>query len=272
MESYILLQNNFYPSSKLLTHHIKALLEKLHISIANTQSLMLDDKFLPFIAPVDYYAPLVRLLDNAYKDEKKVLVYDSQSLLVITKLLKNLYENVDFREEISKSCACSIDILNLENSFVFAPEVLFDKIKNAEIKHRRWEGFKCAFIIDRELEERVLELQLISRIENVTGLKILPFFKNSYAYLLQSNLELAYKMGAMDYYEMVDCGVDFILNANLGNFELMDQHTKALQNASGRDTAEVPLLFVPQVVLALFMDANAESLKFSTHKIQPQML
>lgn len=270
MESYILLHNNFYKHCKPLISSVKKLLEKIHIPIVRTESLALDEKFLPFITPVEYFKPLILLLDKAQQDGHKVLVCDSQSLLVITRLLKNLYENTELREELAKACA--IDILNLENSFVFAPEVLVDRIPLDAIKHRRWEGFKCAFIIDRELEERIGELQILPRIESFTGLKILPFFKESYAYLLQSNPKLAYKMGAMDYYEMVDCGVDFIITANLGNFELMDKHIKDLQDVSGRDTAEIPLLFMPQVILALFMDSNAESLEFNAHKIKPQML
>ncbi|MCI5968705.1 hypothetical protein [Helicobacter sp.] len=270
MESYILLHNHFYKSSKLLMDNAKKLLDKLHISVVRTESLALDDKFLPFVATIEYFKPLIVLLDKAHQEGCKVLVCDSQSFLVIKRLLKNLYENTEFREELAKYCA--IDILNLENTFIFAPEVLMDKISPDAIKHRRWEGFKCAFIVDRGLEEKFKESQLFARIESITGLKLLPFFKESYAYLLQSNPALAYKMGAMDYYEMVDCGVDFIMAENLGNFELMDKHIKDLQDISGRDTAEIPLLFMPQVILALFSDANAESLGFHAHKIKPQML
>lgn len=138
MESYILLHNNFYKHCKPLISSVKKLLEKIHIPIVRTESLALDEKFLPFITPVEYFKPLILLLDKAQQDGHKVLVCDSQSLLVITRLLKNLYENTELREELAKACA--IDILNLENSFVFAPEVLVDRIPLDAIKHRRWEG------------------------------------------------------------------------------------------------------------------------------------
>lgn len=272
MESCILLHNNFYKSSEILMDGTLKLLEKLHISVVRTESIALDDKFLPFISPVVYFSSLIKLLEGAYKEGQKVFVCDSKSLSVIRMLLKKLYKDIGFREEISKKCECNIDILNLEDSFVFAPEVFLDKIGTTEIKRKRWEGFRCAFIIDRELEGRVKELRLLPNIESVTGLKIFPFFKDDYAYLLQSNPELSFKMGAMDYYEMVDCGVDFIMSANIGNFELMDKNTRKLQDISGRDIAEIPLLFIPQVILALFMDTNAKSLSFNAHKIQPQML
>ncbi|TLD85047.1 hypothetical protein LS70_000340 [Helicobacter sp. MIT 11-5569] len=272
MESCILLHNHLYQSSEILIDNIKKLLDKLHISIVRTESLTLDDKFLPFIEPISYFKPIITLLHKAHEEGQRVLICDTQSLLVVAKLLKKLYENSEFREAMNEACACNIDILNLENSFVFAPEIVFDAIKVAEIKQRRWESFKCAFVFDRELEEYIKESQILLRAESITGLKILPFFKNSYAYLLQSNPELAYKMAAMDYYEMVDCGIDFIITPNIGNFELMDKHTKALQDISGRDTAEIPLLFVPQVILALFMDTKAEFLGFDSHKIRPQML
>lgn len=271
MQTYMLLQNHFYQSSELLRDIITKLLEKLHISIIQTKSLALDDKFLPFIDPIAYFKPLVELLNHAYEANNKLLVCDSKSLLILKRFLNHLCSNTDFKAELSKNCG-QIDILKLEESFVFAPEVLLDTIRIDTIKQGRWEGFRCAFICDRELEEHVISLQILPRIESLTGLKILPFFKESYAYLLQSNPDLAFKMGAKDYYEMVDSGVDFIISANLDNFELMDRHTKEIKQSSGRDSADVPLLFMPQVILALFEDVNAQLLGFHSHRIPPKML
>lgn len=272
MEACIVLHNCLYSSSEILIQNLTTLLNKLNVSIALTKKIALDNKFLPCVNPTAYYKSLIKVLKSAQIEEQKLLVCDSQSLFEIMRLFKILYENTEFREVMNKVCGESIDILGLENTFVFAPEVIFGALKPSTLKKGRWSGFKCAFILDRELQSYVKESQIIPQIESLTGLKILPFFKESYAYLLQTNPQLAYKMGGMDYYEMVDSGVDFILTPNIGNFELMDRHIKNLQDSMGRDTAEIPLLFIPQVILALFDDANAESLKFSAHKIIPKML
>ena len=270
--SCIVLHNCLYPSSEILMQNLKTLLDKLNISVASTQKIALENKFLPCVNPIAYYQSLIKILKTAQRDEQRLLVCDSQSLLEITRLFKIFYENAEFREAMQKACGENIDMLELENTFAFAPEVILGALKPAMLNKGRWNGFKCAFILDRELQDYIKESQIIPQIESLTGLKILPFFKESYAYLLQTNPQLAYKMGGMDYYEMMDCGVDFIMSANIGNFELMDRQIRNLQNALGRDTAEIPLLFIPQVILALFSDASTESLKFGAHTIKPKML
>lgn len=270
MESYIILHNHFYPSSDFLIRHTQSLCNKIGVKVAGIKQIILEDRFLPFINPISYYSSLVMSLDAIFKNQQKLLVCDTQSLLVLINLFQKLYKHSDFKEAVSQACN-GVDLSRLEDCFVFAPELFLGSMDIAGIKRGRWEGFTCAIIFDRELEHRVKESQILLRIESITGLKILPFFKESYAYLLQSYPKLAYKMGAMDYYEMVDCGVDCIVVSNVGNFELMDRQTKALRNVAGRDIAEIPLLFFPQVLLALFSDANAESLGFSAHNIKPQM-
>lgn len=272
MGSFVLLHNNFYPkSANILMQNIKTLLEKLQIPFEKSQNITLEGKFLPFINRVEYYKKLFLLFLKAQEENHKILVCDSQSLLEIMRFFANFYEETELREVLLKECETEIDILSLENSFIFAPEVILNALKTYNFK-RRWEGFKCAFFVDRELEKIVVESQMISTLEERTGLKILPFFKESYAYLLQTNPSLAYSMGATDYYEMVDGGVDFILTPNIGNFELMDRCAEKLRNTKGRDDLEIPLLFIPQVILALFDETTSSILHFGEHIISPKML
>lgn len=270
MESLILLHNNLYPkSSYILMQNIQELLQKLQVPVEKSYNLTLEEKFLPFMERVKYYKKLFLLFLEA--ENHKILVCDSQSLLEIGRFFQTLYEETELREILLKECGAEVDILSLENRFIFAPEIIFNALKTFNFK-RRWEGFRCAFLIDRKLEKLVIESQIIPTLEDITGLKILPFFKESYAYLLQTNPQLAYKMGGMDYYEMMDSGVDFILTPNIGNFELMDRHIKNLQDSMGRDTAEIPLLFIPQVILALFNEMTKDTLRFGEHIILPRML
>lgn len=202
MESFILLHNNLYPkSSHLLISNFKVLLEKLQIPIEKTQTLALEGKFLPFIERVKYYQKLFLLLLEAQETNHKILLCDSQSLLEIKRFLKALYEETELRESLIKECGVEIDILSLENCFVFAPEIMLNALKDSHLKSKCWQGFKCALILDRELETWAIESQIIVGLEEITGLKIMPFFKESYVYLMQVNQILAYKMGAADYYE-----------------------------------------------------------------------
>ncbi len=273
MESFILLRNDLYPkSSQILMQNFKNVLEKLQIPVEKSQAIILEQKFLPFMERLKYYKKLLILLLEAQAENHKILLCDSQSLLEITRFLRVLYEETELREALIKECNQDIDILGLENSFVFAPEIALNALKSCHFKPKRWQGFQCALIMDRELEKWFIESKILASLEDITGLKILPFFKESYAYLLQVNPQLAYKMGATDYYEMVDSGVDFILTLNIGNFELMDRNAMKLKDASGRDDLEIPLLFLPQVILALFEDTTREILCFRQHILSPKML
>ncbi|MDD6055501.1 MAG: hypothetical protein PUB96_03005 [Helicobacteraceae bacterium] len=273
MESYILLHNNFYQKhSGILLQNTKNLLEKLQIPFSGVEKVALEDKFLPNICPLDFYGGILKILLNAKKENKKILICDSQSLLIFSNFFKKLYVDVEFKDGFKKTLGDDgLNLLELEDSYVALFEVVFSALSRADFKKQRWRGFSCALMIDRWLESK-FKNGLMLELASVSGLRILPFFKESYGYLLESNENLAYKMGALDYYEMVDCGVDFIATPNLANFALMDGCAKKLQNAAGRDDLEVPLLTLPQVILALFESSSAESLGFNLHAITPKML
>ena len=58
----------------------------------------------------------------------------------------------------------------------------------------------------------------------------------------------------------------------VGNFELLDRNAHENKRASGRDDLEIPLLFIPQIFLALFEEFGASDLLFDQHIIAPKML
>lgn len=273
MESYILLHNNFYnKESEILLTNTKNLLHTLQIPFANIQKIALEEKFLPFINPLEFYTSLLKILLQAQENKQKILLCDSQSIFVIKEFIDKLYKDLDFRTSLKNKFEVEIDILTLENCFTFLPEILYLALEKTDFIRQRWSGFRCAFLLDSALQSSCKEIRFLEQLENLSGLRILPFFKESYGYLLHNNAELGYKMGAMDYYEMVDCGIDFIVTLNIANFTLLDTHAKNIQRVSGRDDLETPILFLPQILLALFKDTNAKSLLFNAHKITPRML
>lgn len=271
MDSFVILHNDFYPtSSTILLQNLKNLLKKNCINDCQIQQLSLGNK-LSFLMEERFYYKVLKALITIQKEDKQTLICDSQSLIVIIKLIKKLYEEQEFKEELTHFLKEEIDILALEGSIKFIPEIVLETFKKDD-NFRSWKGFKAAFIIDRELESFVKEIQFLEKLENILELKILPFYKDSYDYLLKINPTLAYKMASNDYYEMADCGVDFIMTANIGNFEIFDRHSKMIQKTAGRDDLEIPLLFLPQVFLSTFRDSNATNLLFKEHNISPKML
>lgn len=271
MDSFVILHNDFYPtSSTILLQNLKNFLSKICINDYQTQQLPLGNK-LSFLIGERFYSKILKTLIQIQKEDKQTLICDSQSLIVIVKLIKKLYEEQAFKEALTHSLKEEIDILALERSIKFIPEIVLESFKRDD-NPRSWKGFKAAFIIDRELEGFVKQIQFLEKLESILELKILPFYKESYDYLLKINPTLAYKMASSDYYEMVDCGVDFIMTANIGNFEIFDRYSKMIQKTAGRDDLEIPLLFLPQVFLSTFRDSNPTTLLFKEHNIPPKML
>ncbi len=267
----MILHNNFYPtSSEILLQNLKNLLKKICINDYQIQQLPLGNKFSSLMGE-KFYCQILKTLMKTQQEDKQVLICDSQSLLAIIKLIKKLYEEQEFKEKLSYLLKEEIDILVLEKSIKFIPEIILESFRKDD-NFRSWKGFKSAFIIDRELENFVREIQFLEKLESLLGLKILPFYKESYDYLLKTNPTLAYKMASDDYYEMVDCGIDFIITTNIGNFEIFDKHSKMIQKIAGRDDLEIPLLFLPQVFLSTFRDSDASNLLFKEHNILPKML
>lgn len=271
MDKLILWHNHFYnQSASILKENVKKLFEKLQIPIAEIWEIACENRLLPLVNEVEYYGKILQALNNAKKQKMKLLVCDSQSLLAIKRVFEKYFMHSNFKEEVNKKIG-EVDILELEDAFVFAPEIVLQAFVRDNQK-RTWEGFKCAFLLDRELESMVKETYIVEKFENLLGAKIYPFYKDSYDYLLHINKDMAYKMGGKDYYEMVDCGVDFIMTPNIGNFELLDGHSKKIKKSAGRDDLEVPILYIPQVFLALFKECNAQDLMFFKHNISPKML
>lgn len=273
MESYILLKNSYYKEdSEILFANIKNLLNELNIDYKGEKSIVVDEKFLPFFYGSTYYLDFLATYLSIIDEGNIPIFCDSQMILSFKKMLFKLQNDGEFREEMSKKLNREVNILELEKYFTLLPQILLESLAKSDKLVRKWSGFTCAFVLDRELEQLVLDLHLADRFQAITGVKLRLFFKESYDYLLHTNKNLAFKMASRDYYEIVDSGVDFITTPNLGMFHIFDGYSKDLQKSAGRDDLEIPVLLIPQVILAMFEDMDFKKLLFFKHKITPKML
>ncbi|MCH5322580.1 MAG: hypothetical protein J1E31_03240 [Helicobacter sp.] len=274
MEKFVLLHNNFYTkSSNVLTKTSKTLLEMLEIRIDSTKQILVESKFLPFIEEgIPYYSKLFKAFLEILETDKIPLCCDSQTLLAYQNLLALLQENADFREKIIKDSKENINLFELDKTLTFLPQLIFERLDKTKIINQRWSSFKCGLIVDRELERFLKDWWIVEKLERVSGLRVQTFFKESYAYLLNHNANLAYKMASKDYYEITDCGVDFIATFNIEDFHLFDEQSLKIKKASGRDDLEVPILFLPQIILLLLENTKTHTLCFNEHQITPKMI
>ena len=271
MESFILLRNDYRKvSAEILFKNLKTLFFELGLDYQE-KSIKVENKFSPFFDN-SYYLELLKAFLSIVEEGNKPVFCDSQSILAYKNLFLKLQNDGEFREAIFKALKKEIDILECEQKFVFLPEIVLEALGKTNKIARKWEGFTCAFVVDRELEQLAKDLHLSDRFSVLTGLKVRLFFKESYDYLLTCDKDLAFKMASNDYYEMVDSGVDFITTPNLGEFYLLDSFHKAIKKSAGRDDAGIPVLLIPQVILATFVGMDAKKLAFDKHNITPKML
>lgn len=256
-------------SANILYANFENLIKEIFDKEFPVQKIQIEDNISPFLN-TKYYKELLRALLQIKNEGFTPLIADTQTLLAYERIFKKLFKDGELKKSFEEDLGTQLDLLELEKSFMFAPKLILEKSSFFEKNMGKWKGFKCAFVVEGEVANYLQLDKLIEALEWVSGLEIKLFKRNCYDYLLKFNKELAFKMAGKDYYEMVDCGVDFILTPSIGHFEMFDGYARELKKAQGRDDLEIPILFIPQLLLAPFK--KGEFLLFDKHNIEPKMI
>ena len=108
----------------------------------------------------------------------------------------------------------------------------------------------------------------LSAILGALNIKVHFIEKNDFFAL--PNKELALKYSAKCFEFALDCGSDFILTTSMGNYEIFDKERKNLSKAANRNLGDMPVLFLPQLLLLAFGIRNESALNFRYHKFEPR--
>ncbi|PAF48697.1 hypothetical protein BKH41_05365 [Helicobacter sp. 12S02232-10] len=92
------------------------------------------------------------------------------------------------------------------------------------------------------------------------------FQNESYAHLFEVNRVSALKQSGAIRYEAIDCGIDFLLSASMGQFEMFDTYSKKASKLYERDFDPVPTLFLPQLVLISMGEKDYRKIGLHLHK------
>ncbi|CAM2944674.1 hypothetical protein [Helicobacter burdigaliensis] len=271
MQEFKLLYNQTHPrSAEILYVSLERLVKEVLNKDLTSYKIQIEDHISPFLNE-EYYKSLIRGILSIKSENCMPLIADTQTLLAYERMIKALYQDGELKKRIEETLG-AIDLLELEKSFVFAPKLILENGNFFEEKQNigKWRGFKCAFVVEGEVADYLELTKIVEILEWVSGLSIKIFKKNCYDYLLNHNKELAFKMAGKDYYEMVDCGVDFILTPSIGHFEMYDGYAKEIKKSQGRDDLEVPVLFIPEILLAPLKGGSF--LLFDRHNITPKMV
>ena len=108
----------------------------------------------------------------------------------------------------------------------------------------------------------------LSAILEVINIKV-NFIETSDFFKLP-NKELALKYSAKCFESALDCGSDFILSTSMGNYEIFDKERKSLARIANRNLGDMPVLFLPQLLLLAFGIRSESALNFRYHRFAPQ--
>lgn len=115
-----------------------------------------------------------------------------------------------------------------------------------------------------------LNASLSDEVLRILGLKI--SFKDNCEFANIPNKILAYKYSSKCLENALDYGNDFIITTSSGVFNMLDLERKALLKAANRDLGDIPIMFLPQVLLLAFGIRDESALGFRYHKFSPNFL
>ncbi|MGX2982675.1 HdrB C-terminal domain-containing protein [Helicobacter sp. 23-1045] len=110
----------------------------------------------------------------------------------------------------------------------------------------------------------------LEKILNALKIKI-NFIETSDIFSLP-NRDLAHKYGAKYFENALDSASDFIIAQSMSVFEMFDKERKSLTRIANRNLGDMPVLFLPQLLLLAFGERNESALNFRYHKFAPDFL
>ncbi|PAF48164.1 hypothetical protein BKH46_02330 [Helicobacter sp. 12S02634-8] len=210
------------------------------------------------------------LLANAYnmalahKNNTTLLLCDRDAYANVLQAKKTLDTDQSLRDKINQSLA-RYGLVYEENIQIAYLNALIADTLQWEVS-QSFDGFSTIFFKgSSKLEEQevcygeIFKKIALKRYE-------MPLQNESYAHLFAVNPDSALKQSGAILYEGIDRGVDFIMSASMGQFEVFDTHAKKTAKLYKRDLIPTPTLFLPQVVLLALGEKDLKKIGLHLHK------
>lgn len=223
----------FYGSNYLLNENQFFLANAKNIALANNQALVV-------------------LEDDAYKNItfSKINIDENP----------NLYNFIE--SELSKfqlNYSQDTEILHLV-------DVLYNNLES--IKNHIKSDFKPFSVAVFSSDSSVCDK--LGKILETLNIKI-SFIETNEFYKIP-NKDLALKYSAKCLENALDCGSDFVLTNSIGLYEIFDKQRKSLNKIANRNLGDMPILFLPQVILLAFGIRDESALNLRYHTFIPEFL
>ena len=261
--------------NKFLVYHSYENLSLLDSAIA-----LLDELSIPFLQAKDfyyyggYYGRLVNedkfylanalSIAKASNENAALLVLEEDAFYHLTLAKKQIDENLSLFTTIENALGKYHLKYNPDTKIIFINDLLMQNLDSIKSKIKSpFSDFSAS-----EFHSNGAFFSNDTReIFEALDLKILYSTKDTYFQYEVFNPALAYKYSARDLEEAFDLGSDFVISHSMGVFNILDKKRKHISKASNRDFLNIPVLFLPQVLLLSFGIKDDSKLGLRYHKV-----
>lgn len=261
--------------SKYLVYHSYENLSLLDSAVA-----LLDELDISFVTSNDfnyyggYYGRLINedkfFLANALSIAKAsshnadllVLEEDAFCNLILAK--REIEENSSLFTTIENALSKHNLKYNSNTKVVFINDLLMQNLDSIKAKIKLpFSDFRASvFHSSRNMSDIAF-----SKLFEILDLKILYDDRNAYFQYEIFNPDLAYKYSARGLEMAFDLGSDFVISNSIGVFSIFDKRRNKISKVINRDFLNLPVLFLPQVLLLSFGIKDDTKLGLRYHKV-----
>lgn len=263
--------------SKYLVYHSYE-----NLSLLDSTLALLDELSIPFITSNDfdyyggYYGKLIDedrfFLANALNIAKAsskdadLLVLEEDAFYNLTLAKKYIEENPSLFTTIENALSKYKLKYNSDTKVVFINDLLMQNLDSIKAKIKLpFSHFSTSIF---HSSRNVIDITTAyHKLFALLDLKILYDDKNAYFQYELFNPELAYKYSAKGLEMALDLGSDFVISQSMGVFGIFDKRRNKISKIANRDFLNLPVLFLPQVLLLSFGIKDDTKLGFRYHKV-----
>ena len=263
MDKYLIFTNN--KNNSLFESSVE-LLKLLNINFIDDCIFETYGGYLAYVAN-----PNLFLLSNAFN-----IAQASKNNSVLLVLDINSYEDILFSKSKIDSNQNLLNAINLElhkYGLEYSKDI---KIINfANLLHNIFDNLKPNILatFDNNFSTSVFKFyENTHSIFDLLKINVVHNEQNTFFQYEFFNEFLAYKYSAMSLELAVDSGSDFITTMSVGIFNIFDKKRKILSKVANRDLGNIPILFLPQLILLSMGIKDKTILALKRHKFLPDFL
>ncbi|WP_281746705.1 DUF5644 domain-containing protein [Helicobacter suis] len=202
-------------------------------------------------------------LSLAYKVGAALLLCDEDAYANACYVKTILDRDEKLREEVQQDLAAYDLEYHPDVQITYLNYFLNKQAESLEIKHS-FQDFYTSLFQDYHLDQPTDCDALFTKLNLRCNSPL--FTKESYAHLLDVDMDSALYESARIRYEAIDLGVDFLLTSSVSQFHMLDTLAKKASKIYQRDHDNTSVLFLPQVILLALGQNDPKALGLDTHQ------